>query len=235
MSTVLQNTKLVIFDVDGVIFDIIDAIRETVKAGIEKYQLKANLQDAMMEVARVMEIAQTMPMPLLIYNGNELLDIKLLEGFTLLKKLRIAVSMYSDFRQRKEKCTIFDGMEEIIKGLANKGMKLAILSNNKRSYVLEALQKRDLAKYFQNILGFNEVSKTKPDPEGFLKILQLEGMKPDQAIFLGDMITDVQGGRNANIRTIAVASGLCEKAKLEAEKPFALVNNVAELKKLFGF
>jgi HAD superfamily hydrolase (TIGR01509 family) len=231
---VLDNVKLVIFDVDGVIFDIIDAIRETVKEGLEKYQIKANLQDAMPEIARVMEMAQTIPIPQMILNAKELLDIKIFEGFTVVKRLRIAVSIYSAYRAKKENCQLFTGIDDIIKGLSAKKYKLAILSNSKKSYVLDALQKKDLAKYFNNILGFNEVTKTKPDPEGLLKILQLENVKPEEALFLGDMMTDIQAGRGAKIRTIAVASGLTEKAKLEGEHPFAVVDNIPNLKQLFG-
>jgi pyrophosphatase PpaX len=138
--------------------------------------------------------------------------------------------MYSKYRERKEQCQLFPGIDEIIKDLSNKGFKLAILSNNKRSYLIESLQKYGLDKYFDNILGFNEVSKTKPDPEGLLKILEIEEVSANEALFLGDMITDIQAGKNAEIKTIAIASGLCEKSKLEAQEPYQIVNNTLELK-----
>jgi pyrophosphatase PpaX len=230
----LANIKLVIFDVDGVIFDIIDAIRDSIQEGIEKYHLKQSLDDAMPDISRLMELAQSMPIPEIILNANELMDIKIFEGLTVLKRLRIAISIYSKYRARKDSSQLFPGIEDVIKGLSNKGIKLAILSNNKRSYVLEALKKENLEKYFSNILGFNEVSKTKPDPEGLIKLLQLEEVKPEQALFIGDMATDIQAGKNAKIRTIAVASGLTVKEKLQSENPFYLINNIQELKQLFA-
>ena len=232
-STFLSQTKLVIFDVDGVIFDIIDAIRDTVKTGMEKYQLQLDFQEAMEEVSRTLEIVQTMPIPQMILNANEVLNIKLLEGKTVLQKLRIGGSFYGDYRSRKASCRIFPGIKEILAKLYAEGFKCAILSNNKRSYVLDALAKEDLAKYFSQILGFNEVTHTKPHPEGLLKILALEQCPPEQAIFIGDMPTDIQAGNNARLRTVAVTSGLSSKTKLAAQNPTRVVENIQELHDLF--
>lgn len=233
-TAVLEKIKLVVFDVDGVILDIIDAIRQSVAEALEKYKIQASLQDTMQEASRVMELAQTMPIPQIILNSKELLDIGAFADLTVLKKLRIAASIYSRFRTLKDQCKLFPHIEEVILGLHAKGYKLAILSNNKKSYVQEALKKQNLDQYFSLIIGFNEVTKTKPDPEGLLKILEEFKIKAENALFIGDMMTDIQCGRGATVKTIAVASGLTEKSKLEGEKPFLLVNNIAELKTAFG-
>ena len=95
----------------------------------------------MEQVFPLLEIAQSLPIPELILNSKELFDIPLLEGLTVLKKLRIGASFYGSFRKKKQSCQLFEGIEEVIKGLSKKGIKLAILSNNKRSYVLEAFWK----------------------------------------------------------------------------------------------
>jgi phosphoglycolate phosphatase len=234
MSEILNGIELVIFDVDGVIFDIVDAIHDTVKEGIEKYELGSNVEDAMVEIFPLLEIAQSIPVPELVLNSKEILDISLFEGMTVLRRLRIAASFYGSFRKRKDSCELFDGIEDVIKGLAKKKMKMAILSNNKRSYVIDALKKQKLEGYFKNIFGFNEVSKTKPDPEGLLKILELEGVSPEKALFIGDMKTDLEAGKNANVKTIAVASGLTAKEKLIAENPYKIVDDIRGLQKLFA-
>ncbi len=233
-SNVLHGKELVIFDVDGVIFDIIEAIRETVKVGIEKYDLKSRPQEAMQQVSHLLEVAQSMPIPKMILQSKELFDIPLFGEMTVLKRLRIAASFYGDFRTRKDECGIFPGIDEIILGLKKAGYKLAIFSNNKKSYVLEALRKHDLQGNFAQILGFNEVSKTKPDPEGLLKILELENVPAEKAVFIGDMVTDIKAGKAANVDTIAIASGLVARDKLEKEAPAKVVANTQELKSLFG-
>lgn len=228
----LAPTKLIVFDVDGVIYDIIDAIRDSTREQIERHQLKVNFQAMMEDVSHVLEVAQTMPIPQLILNGKEILDVPCFTGMTVLTRLRIAGSIYTGFRVRKEKCGIFPGIKELIAELHARGYKLAILSNNKRNYVIDALEKAELQKYFKTILGFNEVSKNKPDPEGLLKIIELEHVTPDQTLFIGDMPTDILAGKRAGIRTIAVASGLSTREKLEHEKPTQIVSDIPSLSHL---
>ncbi len=230
MGKILDGVKLIIFDVDGVIFDIVDAIRTTVEEGIEKYKLKTDPQDAMRQVAHLLEVVQSIPFPKIILNSYDLLNIEMLNEYTLLTKLRIAASFYSSFRAKKESCELFSGIEDLIKGLHKKGYKLAILSNNKKSYVIEALEKRQLSKYFEEIFGFNEVEKTKPDPEGLIKLMQKFKVNPNQCVFIGDMVTDILAGRAANIKTISVSSGLVAKEKLINENPALIVNDIMELK-----
>ncbi len=233
-SEILQDIDLVIFDVDGVIFDIIDAIKQTVENGIEKYKLQSNLQEAMQQVSHLLENVQSMPIPKMILESKELFDIPLFGDMTVLRKLRIAASFYGDFRAKKEECGIFPGIDKVIKGLHDKGKKLSILSNNKKSYVIEALGKHGLQDYFNHILGFNEVKNTKPDPEGLIKILEKENVVSDKTLFIGDMVTDIHAGKAAGIKTIAVASGLVERPKLEQENPYKIVKDIQELQALFN-
>jgi HAD superfamily hydrolase (TIGR01662 family) len=232
MGKILEGVKLIIFDVDGVIFDIVDAIRSTVEEGLQKYNLKTDVQEAMRQVAHLLEIVQSIPFPQIILNAYELLNIDMLNQYTLIKKLRIAASFYSNFRSKKEACGLFPGVEDLIKGLHKKGYTLAILSNNKKSYVLEALNKRQLSTYFDEIFGFNEVEKTKPDPEGLIKLMERFKVSPEQCIFLGDMVSDIMAGKAANIKTVSISSGLVAKEKLINENPALIVNDILELNKI---
>jgi len=225
----MAEAKLIIFDVDGVIYDIVSSVRETVRDGISKYSLQADLQSAMGQVAHSLEIMQSVPFPELILNSNELLDIPMLEGMTVLKKLKIGAHMYSTFRTHKASATIFPGVDTLIKSLHEKGIKLAILSNNNRQYVEEALSESGILDYFDWIIGFNDVKNPKPDPEGLYKILDKSGIDAADAIFIGDMTSDVLAGDNAGVRTIALASGLVSKSKLEKFEPFKVCDSIQEL------
>ena len=64
----------------------------------------------MQDVSGVMELAQSMPIPQIILNANEFLNVPFFDGFTVLKRLRIAISMYSKYRERKEQCQCFQVM-----------------------------------------------------------------------------------------------------------------------------
>jgi HAD superfamily hydrolase (TIGR01509 family) len=116
----------------------------------------------------------------------------------------------------------------------SKKVKLAILTNNKSSYAEEVLEKFNLTNYFETIIGFNDVSEVKPSPEGLEKILNIWKLKSSDAIFIGDMTTDIQAGKAANIKTICVASGLAQKETLLEQNPDILLDKVQDLNLLFN-
>ena len=229
----LENYKGIIFDLDGIIYDITDAITKAVDDGIEKYQLKVNRDAVMEEIAHLIEEIQNYPVPKILLNSYELLKINSLEGLSFFKKLRIAIFLFNQFNKYREEATIFDGIDDLISKLS-KSLKLAILTNNKSQYAEEVLEKFNLTKYFGTIIGFNEVTEVKPSPEGILKILEKWEIKPSEAIFIGDMTTDIEAGKTANVKMVCVASGLAQKETLKEHNPDFLVDDTAELKQLFN-
>ncbi len=235
METInLSKLKGIIFDMDGVIYDIYDSIQQSVEDAINKYKLKnENADEGLQEVAHLIEDIQNYPIPQVILNSYDLLQIELLEGHRLIKKLRIAVYVFNQFNKYKEEAGIFEGIDELIKSIHSKHKKLAILTNNKNTHAEDVLKRFDLDKYFDLIIGFNEVAEVKPSPEGILKILNTWKAKDSEVVFIGDMVTDILAGQAANVKTVSVVSGLAKKESLLAKKPDYLVNNTAELKKLF--
>ncbi|OLS16058.1 MAG: HAD-superfamily hydrolase [Promethearchaeota archaeon CR_4] len=232
-QNILEGVKLVIFDLDGVIFDIVGAIRRSAADGIQKYDLKTTIEDTMADLAHLVEKLQAVPIPQIVLNSYELLKIPALDGIPLLKRLQITLYFYARFREYKNEAKLFPRIDEIIKQLAARQIPLAIFTNQKASYAQEVLQKFGLAQYFNKIFGFNEVKKTKPDPEGIVKLMDAFKIKnPNAVIYVGDMITDIQAGLAARVKIIAVGSGLVAKEKLQKENPTHFVNDTAELANL---
>jgi len=230
----LENFKGVIFDMDGVIYDISEAIKKAVDDSVEKYNMNIKPDDVMEEIAHLIEEIQNFPVPKILLNSYDLLKVNFLEGISFFKKLRIAIFMFNQFNKYKEaESTIFKGMDVLISKLA-KQVKLAILTNNKSQYAEEVLEKFKLTDYFNTIIGFNDVSEVKPNPEGIIKILNKWNLKPSEAIFIGDMTTDIEAGKAAKVSMICVASGLAQKETLKKHNPDILVENTEQLIKLFN-
>ena len=237
MDTInLDNYKGIIFDLDGVIFNITDAIRKAVDDGIEKYQLNVKRDSVMEEVAHLIEEIQNYPVPKILLNSYDLLKVEFLRGISFFKKLRIAIFLFNQFNKYKDsEATVFERIDKLIANLFKKKLKLAILTNNKSSYAEEVLGKFNLNKYFGIIYGFNDVSKVKPNPEGINKIIDKWNIKPAEVIFIGDMTTDIDAGKAAKVKTVCVASGLALKTNLLKHDPDILVDNTDELIEVFNF
>ena len=235
METInLSKIKGVIFDLDGVIYDVGPSIRKAVENGVTKYNINVDLDSVMQEIAHLIEDIQNYPLPKIILNSFDLLKkATFLDGMSFFKKMRIAVFLFNEFNKYKEEATAFDGIEEILSKLSKK-VKLAILTNNKSTYAEEILNKFKLIKYFDLIIGFNDVSENKPSPEGLLKILEKWNIKDENAVFIGDMTSDVLAGKAANVMTVAVATGLAKKESLLDLNPDFLIDNPIELKNLFN-
>ncbi|MBY8982931.1 MAG: HAD family hydrolase [Candidatus Lokiarchaeota archaeon] len=231
----LDDYKGVIFDLDGVIYNIISAIKKAVEDIIKKYNLKIDTNSVLEEIAHLIEEIQHYPVPKIILNSFNLLKLDFLENLSFMKKVRIAIFLFNQFNEYRKDSGLFDGIYEIINNMYKKNLNLAILTNNQRSYAEEVLEKYNIKKYFKTIIGFNEVSKVKPNPEGILKIIKNWNLDPEEVIFIGDMTTDVQAGKSAEVTMICVASGLAKKSDLEEENPNYLVNNTQELRQLLDF
>ncbi|MFX1308125.1 MAG: HAD family hydrolase [Promethearchaeota archaeon] len=231
----LEKYKGIIWDLDGTIYDITAAIKKAVDDAIEKYNLTVNRNEIMEEVAHLIEEIQNYPVPKILLNSYELLKVNFLENITFFKKIRIAIFLFNQFNKYKEaESTVFEGVDELIRSLFNKKLKMAILTNNKSQYADDVLEKFNLTEFFNIVIGFNDVSEVKPNPEGIQKILNNWNIKPSEAIFIGDMTTDVDAGKAANVKMVCVASGLAQKETLKEHQPDILVENTEELIKLFN-
>jgi len=228
----LEKFKGIIFDLDGVIYDITNAIEKAVDDCIEKYGLLVNRSDVMQEIAHLIEEIQHYPVPQMILKSYDLLKVNFLGDLKYFKKMRIAIFLFNQFNKYREDAGIFDGIAGLISNLSNK-VKLAILTNNNSTYAEEVLDKFNLRRFFSIIIGFNDVSEVKPNPEGIEKILDKLSIRPDEAIFIGDMTTDILAGKAANVKMICVASGLAQKETLQENNPDILVENTQELINLF--
>ncbi|MFZ0136699.1 MAG: HAD-IA family hydrolase, partial [Candidatus Sulfotelmatobacter sp.] len=78
----------------------------------------------------------------------------------------------------------------------------------------------------------NSFATKKPDPEGARKLLEENGVRPEEVVIVGDSHVDVETGVNAGLWTIGVSYGFAPHT-LEEQPPDVLVDAPHELAKLF--
>lgn len=100
---------------------------------------------------------------------------------------------------------IIDGAREVLEAFS-KRYKLAIVSNTYTwgdEEVTKALQRADLAKYFDAIVTSVSAGSSKPDNGIFLKALRLLNMPPEESVMIGDRIdTDISGANTLGMISI---------------------------------
>ena len=94
----------------------------------------------------------------------------------------------------------FEGISPVVKELSKYSQ--GIVSQNSSENIRINLERAGLAKYFHQIIGYEEVGLTeqKPNPEGLLKcISKLTNQKnTGSVVYIGDHITDIECAQNAN-------------------------------------
>jgi len=100
---------------------------------------------------------------------------------------------------------VLDGAEEALSEL-KKRFKLAIVSNTLTwgdDEIVEALNRKDLTKYFDAIVTSVDADSRKPDPGIYRKALSILECAPHEAAMVGDRVdTDIAGANRIGVTSI---------------------------------
>lgn len=96
--------------------------------------------------------------------------------------------------------TSFQGEREALLSLKKKGYRLGILTNKAHSFAEYSLKLTNLEGIFDLLIGEEDVSHLKPDPEGILKAMEYFGEKDKKkVIYIGDTSFDYLAAKNAGV------------------------------------
>jgi beta-phosphoglucomutase len=122
---------------------------------------------------------------------------------------------------------LFPGAVELLEVLRGK-IRMGLASMNNRSVVNHLLKAKDLEKYFDAVLAAESISRSKPDPEIFLKAADLLKAKPEGCVVVEDSEFGVKAAKSAKMSCIAVLTGVYSKLELEKEKPDLIVRTLED-------
>ncbi len=112
------------------------------------------------------------------------------------------------------KVKLFAGSLELLETLRGK-VQLGLASMNEREVIAHLLKTTNTSRFFDAILTADDISKSKPNPEIFLKCaLKLE-TSPERCVVFEDSIFGVEAAKKARMGCIAVLTGVYSKAELE--------------------
>ncbi|WP_192598699.1 pyrophosphatase PpaX [Sporosarcina limicola] len=126
----------------------------------------------------------------------------------------------------------FDGVSETLKFLKAAGMKMAIVSTKKNDMVMKGLDLLDAEGVFDTVIGFDDVTNTKPHPEPILLALERLDTTKEETLMIGDNFHDIEGGKNAGVRTAGVAWSAKGEAFLQTYNPDYMLHHISDLLKI---
>jgi len=126
---------------------------------------------------------------------------------------------------------VYDGIGELLAALHNKKTTLAIVTKSPdmvpRAFIRQHKWPIDI------VVGYHQVARRKPDPEGLLTAMARAGAKANETFHIGDQPEDTEASRAAAVTALGAAWGLEDDSLLVASKPDQIFDSVKKLSKFF--
>jgi phosphoglycolate phosphatase len=123
----------------------------------------------------------------------------------------------------------FPDILALLARLAERGTRLAILSNKPESQTKRVAAALLAEVPFEIVRGQRDGVPAKPDPLAALEIAAALELEPDRCTFVGDSTVDIETARAAGMCCVAVTWGYAERSALEVTWPRLLADSVPAL------
>lgn len=189
---------LVLFDFDGTIADTEELILGATNALAAEFGFEPIRRDeypAIRAMGARQRIVERLGIPL----------------WNVLKVRRLERRAREEYANRAHEIHVFDGIAEVIARLRERGFRVAILSSNDASVVRATVERSGLAFDFYDT-GSRALGKAR----ALRAAMRTHAVQPEDVVYVGDELRDVEACRKAGVRMIGVAWGLTDAAALRA-------------------
>ncbi|MEP6941214.1 MAG: HAD-IA family hydrolase [Rudaea sp.] len=193
MSTVASPVDAVFFDLDGT---LIDSAPDLVVA---MQRLRDQLGEAVTDVAAVGAVVSK--------GGRAMLRA----GFPGIDDARVDallprfLDLYADAIAVHTRP--YPGIEELLRGLESRAVLWGIVTNKPGRLARVVVAELGWDARSSALVSGDCLAQRKPDPEPLLHAAALSGVDASRSVYVGDDARDIEAGRRAGMRTIAVGWG----------------------------
>ena len=215
-----------IFDIDGTLLDSVGVYFEIVRTVLDRLDFPQVPVDEIREAAKDggFEWARVLPQSALLRQPGLRSQIQ-----------SVVEEVYRPLFEIGARP--MPGFKTVVENLAAAGIKLGIVTSTSRDQVgfkLKKLKQHNILGYFEAIVTTTDVARKKPAPDPMAECCRQLDVKLENSVCIGDSRSDIQSGRSAGMKTIAVLSGFDDLRTLSREFPDAVIDSVADLGALIG-
>lgn len=124
------------------------------------------------------------------------------------------------------------GIKELLVFFSSHKVRCCVASSSPKKSIAMTVEKGGLMRYFDFIIGGDEITNSKPDPEMFLKACEKAGAAADEAIVLEDSENGLSAAYAGGIPAICIPD-MKQHGKDTIDKAIALVTTAADVHTLF--
>lgn len=207
----MKKDCVVIFDLDGTLLNTDELIKRSFEYVFKRYRQDYTLS----EEEYLSFLGPKLRDSFARYFPEEMLDE--------------LVDCYRDYNHvhHEDFVTVYPTVIETLVYLKKQGYPLAVLTTKFYEAALIGLDLFDMTKYFDMIIGSNQIEKGKPDPLGIHLIM--DKVNCQKAVMIGDNDTDILTGKNARVYTIGVKWTPKGTKEMEKLNPDLMVDQMSEI------
>lgn len=180
--------KAVIFDLDGVIVESENAHIKAEKQTFQKYGVQISADELHKYTGATAKVMFT----------------------ELITKYKLDTTFEEMFRQKEdilyklleEDAEPTKGVITLLWKLKSRKIRLAIGSSSPKKQIKYVLNKLDIAHLFDSAVGAEDIARSKPDPEVFLKAAAQLGVSPGECLVIEDSSLGVEAAKSAHMKCI---------------------------------
>jgi len=216
-----EKIKAIIWDLDGTLIDFkinsIEARRKAIKIlrsyGIPKKQLSIRKS-----------ILENVKHSRLIFKENGVSSEEIQKMINEVNKAVIRVE-----HKAALKASLTKGIEKVLEFIQNNMIKQAIFTYNTHENAVLSLQTTNIEKYFELIVGRDDVNNLKPHPDHLKTICERLNVEFNDIIVIGDTDTDIEAALNIGSYCIALKTDI---PKFIRRNAFEKANKIIDAKEI---
>jgi phosphoglycolate phosphatase len=137
------------------------------------------------------------------------------------------MGLYAD--NVSQRSVLYDGVREGLDYLKAQGYSLGCVTNKAEQFTIPLLNDMGIYDSFSLVICGDTLPKKKPDPLPLLHAAEHFNVKPENALMIGDSISDVKAARAAGFQIICMSYGYNHGEDIRDYNPDRVIDSMAEL------
>lgn len=206
--------NFVVFDLDGTLLNTIPDIAAAMNRVLFRFGLPQFPEDSFRAFTG---------------NGARVLTQRALAGREELLDQVYPAYLNDYARNNRVNSAPYEGIPELLRRLNETDIGVIVYSNKDDPDTREVI-----AHYFPDIVfagvqGSRRDLPLKPDPTALKALMETLGLAPEEGLYLGDTVTDMQCAKAAGIYAVAALYGFQPREELETQHPDAMIGKPLDL------
>lgn len=210
-----MNKTVVIFDMDGIIFDSEQLVLDSWEKVGEKYGIQ-DVRQALTDCIGV-NIKKT----------EEIVYAHYGEDFNFEKYRKEASILFHEY-VAENGLPVKKGVRELLQYLKENEIPVGLASSTRLAVVEEELRQAGLYDYFQVVVGGDQLKRSKPEPDIYLMACEKMGVSPGNAYAVEDSHNGIRAAYSAGMMPIMVPDLLPATEEMY-EKSIAVLDDLLQV------